>query len=68
MAKSWVDSSHYRVTSENGEKSALYHYDNTRFGSDECVELATHHSDGCTTAYERDNSVHGLFNGGWKEK
>ena len=54
--KSWVDKNHYRVTSNDGRKSYLYETDNSLFGPDKCVEVAEHHQDGTTDAYEYDPS------------
>ncbi len=60
--EAWVDKNHVRVTSDDGSKSYLYKSDGwTR----NCVEVADHHSDGTTDAYEPDTSiVGGLFHGG----
>jgi hypothetical protein len=62
--KEWVDREHYRVTSDDGSRSYLYKAGGF-FGPDVCVEIAEHHSNGTTDAYEVDSSVTGqLFYGG----
>ena len=61
--RSRVDSNHVRVTSDDGRRSYLYEVD--ALGPDVCKEVADHHKDGTTTAYEADNSFVGaLFWGG----
>lgn len=67
MAKEkWVDKSHVRRTTDDGRKSYLYE---TNGLSKKCVEVADHHPDGTTTAYECDNSIIGqLFFGGKGKK
>ena len=52
MSKDWVDEDHYRVTSDDGKSSVLYEADGGLFGPDTVVEVADHHSDGTTDAYE----------------
>ena len=60
--ESWVDNSHYRQTSEDGKTSYLYETDKL---TSHCVEVAQHHDNGKTDAYEYDGSFLGLmFNGG----
>ena len=59
--KHWVDSDHYRTVSEDGKTSYLYKADGGLFFPDTCVEIAQHHSDGTTDAYEPDTSITGLF-------
>jgi len=61
--KTWVDSDHYRVTSDDGRSSRLYNSPGW-FRPDTCVEVADHHSDGTTTAYEPASFVQSLLNGG----
>jgi hypothetical protein len=62
--KEWVDREHYRVTTEGGRRSYLYKANLGLFSSDTCVEVADHHSNGTTDAYEPDTSIiGGLFNG-----
>ncbi|MFN3313305.1 MAG: hypothetical protein ACK46Q_07545 [Hyphomonas sp.] len=58
--KSWVDNNHYRTTSDDGKTSYLYE---AGFWSDTCVEIAEHHSDGTTDAYEVGGVLDSLFNG-----
>ena len=57
--KQWVDENHYRVTSDDGKTSWLYEADGGFFGPDTCVEVADHHGNGTTTAYEYE---YGLLN------
>ena len=60
----WVDKNHYRVTSEDGRRSYLYEADGGLFFPDTCKEIAEHHKNGKTDAYEPDTSViGGLFFG-----
>ena len=62
----WVDRNHFRRTTDDGKKSYLYKSDGW---SDECVEVADHHRDGTTTAYEHDSSIIGqLFHSGKGKK
>lgn len=56
--KEIVDSNHYRVTTDDGRKSYLYETDGW---SDHCIEVADHHEDGTTDAYEVDSSISGVF-------
>jgi len=49
--KHWVDKNHYRVTSDDGKTSYLYEVSGILCTS-HCVEIAKHHSDGTTDAYE----------------
>lgn len=50
------------LETDDGKESWLYESDGI---SDTCVEVADHHDDGTTTAYEHSNSVFdGLFSGG----
>ena len=64
--KSWVDKNHYRSTSDDKTKSYLYKADGL---NSKCVEIADHHKDGTTTAYEHDDSIIGqLFHGGKGKK
>ena len=59
--KEWVDNDHYRVTSEDGRTSYLYKTDGW---TSQCEEIAEHHKDGTTDAYEVDSSIIGaLFHG-----
>jgi len=63
--KEWVDKEHYRITSDDGRTSWLYKADGGLLGPDSCIEIAEHHKDGKTDAYEVDNSIIGqLFHGG----
>ena len=60
--KHWVDKNHYRVVSEDGRKSWLYEADDSILSPlirDECVEVAVHHPDGTTTAYEYNSGLFG---------
>lgn len=57
--KHWVDEDHYRTVSEDGHTSYLFKADGGAFFPDTCQEVAEHHSDGTTQAYEPDNSVLG---------
>jgi hypothetical protein len=61
MGRSWVDDNHYRDTSEDGKTSYLYEAGTF---SDTPVEIAEHHSDGSTTAYEVGGILDSIFNGG----
>lgn len=62
--KSWVDKNHYRSTSDDGSTSYLYEVSGI-MGTSTCVEVADHHDDGTTTAYEYDPSFRAsLFSGG----
>ena len=64
---------HIRVTSDDGRTSYLYEANE---GLDvllhgikgPCVEVAEHHKDGTTDAYEADTSFFGLLFGGGKGK
>jgi len=61
----WVDKNHVRVTSDDGRKSYLYETDGW---SRHCTEIAEHHKDGTTDAYEPDTSPIGVFFHGGKGK
>lgn len=61
--KHWVDDNHYRIVSHDGETSYLYEVSGI-WGSSHCVEMADHHSDGTTDAYEVGGVLDSLFNGG----
>ncbi|WP_299326406.1 hypothetical protein [Parasphingopyxis sp.] len=62
--KSRVDDNHYRVTNDSGTTSWLYEETGSIVPSSKCVEVADHHDDGTTTAYEYDSSVSSnLFDG-----
>lgn len=61
--KSQVDKKHYRKTSDDGKRSYLYRKSDNPLGLDACVEVADHHEDGTTTAYERGNLFDFFFNG-----
>jgi len=59
--KEFVDENHYRETSDDGRRSYLY--ETNGFVSN-LEEVADHHKDGTTDAYEADNSILGcLFHG-----
>lgn len=58
--KSQVDKHHYRVVSDDKRTSYLYEYGGL-ISPDRCVEIAEHHKNGTTDAYEVDNSIVGLF-------
>ena len=59
--REWVDENHYRETSDDGRRSYLY---KTGGGFSDLEEVADHHEDGTTDAYEPDNSIIGsLFHG-----
>jgi hypothetical protein len=67
--KKWVDEDHYRVTSDDGKTSWLYEADGSLLGTDTCIEVADHHSDGTTTAYEHEHGfMKSLFDGGRGKK
>ncbi len=67
--KHWVDDDHYREVSDDGRKSWLYEADGGLLSPDTCVEVAEHHEDGTTTAWEKDSSIFGeLFWGGKGKK
>lgn len=55
--KHWTDKNHYRVVSDDGSKSWLYEADGGLFGPDTCKEVADHHDDGTTTAYEHEPGI-----------
>ena len=59
--KEWVDDRHYRVVSDDGRKSYLYETDGW---SSWCVEVAEHHEDGTTDAYEHGGIIDDMFWGG----
>jgi hypothetical protein len=67
MKESWVDRNHYRKTTDDGGRSYLYESDGLH---SKCVEVADHHRDGTTKAYEHDSSIIGqlLHSGKGKEK
>lgn len=50
MSEARVDSNHVRVTSDDGQQSYLYEIDS--WGNRSLVEVADHHTDGTTKAYE----------------
>lgn len=60
--ESWVDSSHVRVTSDDGRESYLYEVDG--WGNRTCEEVTEHHKDGTTDAYEHGGIIDDLFWGG----
>ena len=63
--RSRIDDDHYRVTDDDGGSSRVYEIDTRPFCSDRCVQVAVHHRDGTTDAYEADHSFFGtLFHGG----
>ena len=59
--KSWIDDDHYRVTDDDGRRSYVYEFG---FFGDTCVEIADHHEDGTTTAYEVGGVLDSIFNDG----
>jgi len=61
MGRSWVDNSHYRDTTDDGKTSYLYEAGTF---SDTLIEIADHHSDGSTTAYEAGGILDSIFSGG----
>lgn len=63
--RSWPDNSHYRDTNKEGSKSYLYE---TNGWQSHLVEVAEHHPDGTTKAYEADNSILGTLLHGSKGK
>ena len=67
--KHWIDDEHYRVVSDEGDKSWLYKADGGLWFPDSCIEVAEHHSDGTTDAYEYDGSfMSSQFYGGKEAK
>ncbi len=64
--KHWVDSSHYRTVSSDGKTSYLHESKEDFFSTDRIVEVAKHHSDGTTDAYENDDSFFGSGHGSHK--
>ena len=59
--KEWVDDNHYRETSDDGRRSYLWE---SNGWSSNLEEVAEHHKDGTTDAYEADNSIIGsVFHG-----
>lgn len=68
MSKSHIDEDHYRVTFDDGKTSRVYEKGGL-FGPDKCIEVADHHADETTTAYEYDGSLLGsLLDGGRGKK
>lgn len=61
--KHWVDNNHYRTVSDDGKTSYLYEVSGILCES-HCVEIADHHSDGSTTAYEVGGLLDSIFSGG----
>ncbi len=61
--KHWVDDNHYRVVSDDGKTSYLYEVSGILCSST-CVEIAEHHDDGTTDAYEVGGVMDSIFNGG----
>jgi hypothetical protein len=59
--KHWVDNNHYRTVSDDGKTSYLYEVTGI-FGTSHCTEIAEHHSDGTTTAYEVGGLLDSIFN------
>jgi hypothetical protein len=62
--KSWDENGYLRVTSDDGRRSYLYEPPETFIGKlfgghGDCIEVADHHKDGTTTAYEFES---GFFN------
>ncbi|MEM9292134.1 MAG: hypothetical protein AAGD01_10675 [Acidobacteriota bacterium] len=59
------DITHVRVTSKGGRSSWLYDHKPTVFGDGrgKCVEVADHHKDGTTTAYEFKDQIFGSGKG-----
>lgn len=57
---------HIRSTSDNGKTSWLYEVNKGIMGGKgSCVEVADHHDDGTTTAYEHEEGfLADLFHGG----
>jgi len=65
--RSWVDSKHYRETSSDGRQSYLYEAGGLLSPSI-LVEIADHHPDGTTTAYEPGGIIDTLFGDGKGQK
>ncbi|MCZ7652538.1 MAG: hypothetical protein M5U13_15755 [Thermoanaerobaculia bacterium] len=61
--KHWVDRDHYRTVSDDGRRSVLHKANHGILGIDYPEEVAIHHEDGTTTAYEYDYSLFGFFFG-----
>jgi hypothetical protein len=63
MAKeAWMDSTHVRVTSEDGRISYLYEVDDR--GDRTCMEIVERKADGTTDAYIPAKALDDLFWGG----
>ena len=61
--KHWVDDDHYRTVSDDGKTSYLYEVKGV-FGISTCTEIAEHHDDGSTDAYEVGGVLDSIFSGG----
>lgn len=60
MAKeAWMDSTHVRVTSEDGRTSYLYEVDSV--GDRTCTEIAERRADGTTDDYVPSRALDDLF-------
>jgi hypothetical protein len=60
MAKeAWMDSTHVRVTSEDGRTSYLYEVSSV--GDRTCMEIAERKADGTTNAYIPSRALDDLF-------
>ncbi|HEX4309673.1 MAG TPA: hypothetical protein VHZ25_06565 [Acidobacteriaceae bacterium] len=60
--EAWMDSTHVRVTSEDGTTSYLYEVDS--HGERTCTEIAERKPDGSTNAYMPARALDDLFWGG----
>ena len=59
----WVDDNHYRNVSDDGKTSYLYEVSGI-LGTSTCIEIAEHHRDGTTDAYEPGGVLDSFINGG----
>ena len=57
--EAWMDSTHVRVTSEDGRTSYLYEVDS--LGERTCTEIAERKADGTTNAYMPARALDDLF-------
>lgn len=67
--KIWVDDNHYRTVADDGRSSVLTEVTGFFGQIHTPIEVADHHSDGTTTAYEADNGFWASsFNGSRGDK
>jgi hypothetical protein len=59
VKEAWVDSTHVRVTSEDGRTSYLYEIDS--YGGKNCTETAERRADGSTDSETSSRALDDLF-------